>query len=367
MQFVDEVKIDVVAGRGGDGAVAWRREMYVPRGGPAGGDGGNGGSVIFEADERLYSLLDFRFRPNWIAKDGEKGRSKMQNGAAGEDLIVRVPVGTQVIDLETEELLADLTQKGQTALLCKGGSGGWGNVHFKTSTRQAPEFAKAGLDGEKRTIQLKLKLLADVGLVGYPNAGKSTLLSRISAAKPKIANYPFTTLNPQLGVVQVEGGKSFVVADVPGLIEGASEGQGLGIQFLKHLERTRALCHLIEPEVLDPDAPEDFLVQKYEAIRHELENFSSDFLKLPEIVAVTKADLYGDVPDSPVRKQILALEAHLAGKQIAIKKISAHTGNGIRELIFTLWDVVEDPIQEPDKEIEADLDFEDPRGPILED
>ena len=263
--------------------------------------------------------------------------------------------------------MADLTIKGQSALICKGGSGGWGNVHFKSSTRQAPEFAKAGLDGERRKIQLKLKLLADVGLLGYPNAGKSTLLSRISAAKPKIANYPFTTLNPQLGVVQVEAGKTFVVADVPGLIEGASEGQGLGIRFLKHLERTRALCHLIEPDVLDPDAPEDLLVQRYMAIRHELENFSSEFMDLPEIVVITKADLYADDPESPAIQQILALESHLSDKNIQIKKISSHTGLGVKGLIFNLWDVVKDPIQETEEAAGADLDFEDPRGPILED
>ncbi|MCP4502013.1 MAG: GTPase ObgE [Deltaproteobacteria bacterium] len=249
MKFIDEVTVFCRAGKGGNGCVAWRREAGVPMGGPSGGDGGNGGHIAFVADEGLHSLLDHKYNPHIRADGGEDGRSKNQFGKKGETVLVKVPVGTQIFDKETGELLHDFTDADVEVQLLKGGSGGHGNARFTSSTRQSPDFAKPGLEGEDKILRLSLKLLADVGLLGFPNAGKSTFLSRVSAAQPKIADYPFTTLTPQLGVVEVERYYTFVMADVPGLIEGASEGLGLGHQFLKHLERVRVLCHLIEAPV----------------------------------------------------------------------------------------------------------------------
>jgi GTP-binding protein len=299
VRFVDEVKIEVEAGDGGHGIVAWRREKYVPKGGPAGGDGGNGGSVTFVADESMHSLLDFRYNPLLRAQKGAMGLGKGMHGKNGKDFIAKVPVGTQIYDYESEALIIDLLEEGQEAVVATGGSGGHGNARFSTSTRRAPDYAKQGLPGEKRTLKLSLKVLADVGLLGYPNAGKSTLLSVISAARPKVADYPFTTLTPQLGVVQVELGKSFVMADIPGLIEGAAAGAGLGIQFLKHLERVRVICHLIEPlpewmledsELSDADKLQR-LKEKYLSLRAELKNYSEELAAVPQIVVLTKKDL----------------------------------------------------------------------------
>lgn len=334
MRFVDEVKIFAKAGNGGNGCVSWRREKCVPMGGPAGGDGGDGGSIILIADEGVHSLLDFRYKPEWFAKDGKNGRSKNQYGAMGDDLIAHVPVGTQAFDEENDDCVADLTKHGETAVVCKGGSGGFGNTRFATATRQAPEHAKPGLPGEEKHLRLTLKLMADVGLLGFPNAGKSTLLSRMSAARPKIADYPFTTLVPQLGVVRVSDGKSFVMADIPGLIEGASEGAGLGVRFLKHLERVRVLCHLIEP------TPEYFvtgLVDRYKAIRRELESFNPEFVSVPEIVVLTKRDIVSENDAAEVKK----LKTFLKKKKIEVLTISAVTGAGIEELSYALWKVVE--------------------------
>ena len=246
MKFVDEVRIFVKAGDGGNGAVAFRREKYVDRGGPNGGDGGDGGSVIFEANPQLTTLLDYRYQQHHRARSGENGMGSDCNGRSSEDLLLKVPVGTIIRDVDTEEVLADLNTAGERTVVCKGGRGGLGNMNFATSTRQTPRFAQDGTKGEERTLRLELKLLADVGLLGYPNAGKSTLISVVSRARPKIADYPFTTLVPNLGLVQYKDGLSFVMADIPGIIEGASEGVGLGHQFLRHVERCKVLIHLLD-------------------------------------------------------------------------------------------------------------------------
>ena len=285
MKFIDQARIFLKAGDGGHGCISFRREKYVPRGGPSGGDGGKGADIIFEADSGLYTLLDFRYKKHFEAERGEHGRGKDQYGHAGEDEVVRVPVGTIVRDEATGETLAEFEKTGQRAAIVKGGKGGRGNLHFITSTNQAPRKAEDGVPGEERWVILELKLLADVGLIGFPNAGKSTLLSAISAARPKIADYPFTTKTPVLGVVSYKD-KSFTVADLPGLIEGASEGVGLGIQFLKHIEKTRVFLHLID--VCDPMQPDP--LEAYEKIRHELKSYNPAFLKRPELVVLTKSD-----------------------------------------------------------------------------
>jgi GTP-binding protein len=357
VRFVDEVKIEVEAGDGGHGIVAWRREKYVPKGGPAGGDGGNGGSVKFVADESMHSLLDFRYNPLLRAQKGGMGLGKGMHGKNGKDFIARVPVGTQIYDFESEALIIDLVEEAQEAIVAIGGSGGHGNARFSSSTRRAPDFAKQGYLGEKRTLKLSLKVLADVGLLGYPNAGKSTLLSVISAARPKVADYPFTTLTPQLGVVQVELGKSFVMADIPGLIEGAAEGAGLGIQFLKHLERVRVICHLIEPlpewmledgELSDADKLEK-LKEKYQILRAELNTYSEDLAGVPEIVVLTKKDLLNTQED---HQGVLSEFKEFLGMQgTRVFEISAAQKEGLRDLVFSLWDFVkrEKGINEDDK------------------
>ena len=351
--FIDEVKLYAKAGDGGNGAVAWRREAHVAKGGPAGGDGGDGGNVIFVCDDSVHSLLDFKYEPRLVAKNGEAGRGKKQAGHTSDDVVAHVPMGTQVFDADTGELLADLTEIGQRFIVCKGGSGGFGNSRFATPSRQAPEFAKPGLAGEERRLRLSLKLMADVGLLGFPNAGKSTFLSRVSAARPKIADYPFTTLVPQLGVVRVGDkleGRSFIVADIPGLVEGASEGAGLGIQFLKHLERVRVLCHLIEvPLELTQDAEVDDsswhstrgpvgLVERYEVLRQELARFSDELVRVPEVVVLNKTDLLLEDPQRhPAVKKLVA---HLKRKRVPLHFMSGATGAGQDDLIWTLWQQV---------------------------
>lgn len=321
MRFVDEVKLYAKAGDGGNGCVSWRREKFIPMGGPAGGDGGNGGNVIIEADEGLHSLLDYHYVFKLEAQNGKNGQSKNKYGPIGEDVVAKVPIGTQAFDIDSGELIADFTTHGQREFICKGGSGGWGNTHFKTATRQAPEFAKPGLPGEEKNLKLSLKLMADVGLLGFPNAGKSTLLSRLSAAKPKIADYPFTTLTPQLGVVRVHENDSFVMADIPGLIEGASQGVGLGVRFLKHLERVRVLCHLIEPG--------DDIWKRYQIIRKELAEFNPALTEVPELVVLTKCDTVYESQQNIFER-----------KKIPVIEISAVTGHKIEELKMMLWDFV---------------------------
>jgi GTP-binding protein len=326
VKFVDEVRIHLKAGDGGDGAVAWRREKYVPRGGPAGGDGGNGGDVVLVVDPQLSTLLDYRFVHEHRARSGEHGRGSDQNGQNGPPLELRVPPGTVVKDAAAGEVLADLGEPGQRFVVAKGGKGGLGNMNFATSTNQAPRYAEKGTPGEEKDLVLELKLLADVGIIGYPNAGKSTLISRISRARPKIADYPFTTLAPNLGVVSWRGERSFVVADIPGLIEGAHAGAGLGHQFLRHVERCRVLVHLV-----DPTAPGEGRSPKsdYEAINRELELHSPELAKKPQVVALTKMD----IPEA--RGRVAGFKKAFARrkKKPDILAISAITGQGLDALL----------------------------------
>ena len=288
MKFVDEVRIYVKAGDGGAGAIAWRREKFIPKGGPAGGDGGNGGDVVIEVDPQRSTLLDYRFIREHKARSGSKGHGRDMNGISGETLVLRVPSGTLVRDQDTGETLADLGPGLMSVVIAKGGRGGLGNINFATSTNQAPRYAQEGTKGEEKNLQLELKLLADVGIIGYPNAGKSTLISVISRARPKIADYPFTTLTPNLGVAQWRGDRSFVVADIPGLIEGAHQGQGLGHQFLRHVERCHVLVHLVEGA--NP-APGRDPVADFAAINRELKLYSKKLAAKPQVVAITKVDI----------------------------------------------------------------------------
>jgi GTP-binding protein len=321
MQFIDEAEISVRAGDGGAGAVAFRREKFVPRGGPSGGDGGNGGDIILETDERLTTLLDFRFKREYRARNGEPGRGRDQNGHAAPELVLKIPPGTLVRSIGSGEVLADLRENGRRWVLAKGGRGGLGNMNFATSTLQAPRFAQPGTEGEEKRVRLELRLLADVGLVGFPNAGKSTLVSRLSRARPKIADYPFTTLQPHLGVVQYKDGRSFVLSDLPGLIEGAHRGAGLGHRFLKHMARTRAVIHLV-------DASQDRdLVADFDAIDRELELFDPALGRKPQIVAANKID----IPDA--RERAEEFRKNLERRDIAVHLMSGATGEGVPELL----------------------------------
>lgn len=325
--FIDEVEIYVIAGSGGSGALTFRTEKHVPRGGPDGGDGGRGGAIVFEVDPNLSTLLDFRPNKKYKAERGGDGMGKKQFGKHGPDLVLKVPPGTQVYDAETGKLLLDLAAHIQREVLLPGGRGGRGNVHFVSSVHQTPKFAEKGEPGEEKRIRLELKLLADVGLLGYPNVGKSTLLAAISAARPKIADYPFTTLVPNLGVVRVDDFTNFVMADVPGLIENASEGAGLGIQFLKHLERTRLLVHLLDVSGFTGRDPlEDFAI-----INRELVAFSAELAKLPQIVAFSRIDLLAD------RTSLVALREHFEAQGHSVFPISGVTGEGVHDLVIEVW------------------------------
>lgn len=321
--FIDRVKIKVKAGDGGDGVTAFRREKFVPRGGPSGGDGGVGGDVWMESDEGLNTLLHLRYNPEHKADRGRHGEGSNRYGKDGGNALVKVPVGTQVFNAETNELLFDFTEVGQRFLAAKGGKGGWGNAHFATPTRRAPKFHYTGRPGEEKELQLELKLIADVGLVGFPNAGKSTLISVISAAKPKIADYPFTTLEPNLGVVDMGDFKTFVVADIPGLIEGASEGAGLGDRFLRHVERTKLMLHLVDVSSFSGRDP----VEDYEIINRELANYNEDLAGRPQIVVATKLDAL----DDPERLESLRKRAIKDRKEFF--EISAVANTGIKELV----------------------------------
>lgn len=323
--FIDRVKIEIRAGDGGNGSINFRREKFAPMGGPDGGDGGNGGSVIFTADHNLGTLLDFTFQRIFMAENGERGQRKKMSGKSGDDLILKLPVGSMIYDADTGELIADMDSDGKTLMAAKGGNGGWGNVHFKTSVNQAPRRANPGQPGERKNLILELKLIADVGIAGYPNAGKSTLISRISAARPKIAEYPFTTLTPNLGVVQWGEGQTYVVADVPGLIEGASDGKGLGHQFLRHLERTKLILHLIDPVAHEPGRS---LLSDYHVINRELSIYSPELAGKPQIVVINKADALGSEEDIGRAAQELSEQT---GKEIHV--ISAVTGYGVDKLV----------------------------------
>lgn len=319
--FVDKVKIHIEAGRGGDGAVSFHREKYVAAGGPDGGDGGKGGDVVFVADDHFSSLIAFRYQKKYVAANGENGAAKRCTGKSAEDLIIKVPRGTVVREAESGRVMADISGD-EPVILAKGGKGGKGNQHFASSTRQVPRFAKPGYDGEKFDVILELKLLADVGLVGFPNVGKSTLISVVSAAKPKIANYHFTTLEPVLGVVKLDTDRSFVMADIPGLIEGAAEGAGLGHEFLRHVERCRLIVHVLDvsgSEMRDP-------IEDFEKINTELRNFSEELSRCPQIVAANKSDLADE-------EQIARLRAYIEEKGLPFFVISAATVQGTKPLI----------------------------------
>ncbi len=323
MKFVDEVKIYVKAGNGGSGCVSFRREKFVPKGGPDGGDGGKGGDVIFRATESHHTLLDLKYKQHQVAKNGGHGSGNHRTGKSAEDLIVPVPVGTIIKNMETGEELADLSEKNQTFTAARGGIGGKGNAHFKTSTHQTPRFAQEGMEGEELTLKLELKLLADVGIIGFPNAGKSTFISRVSAAKPKIADYPFTTLTPHLGVVKYPDNGGFVLADIPGLIPGAHAGLGMGDKFLKHVERTSLLLHLIDIST----EPHTNAWSNFTAINHELKNYSAELAKKPQIVALNKIDL------PHVRENAKKQVALFKKKKIILHTFSAVTGEGIKEIL----------------------------------
>jgi GTPase len=291
--FIDRVVINVRAGNGGSGIISFRREKFVPMGGPDGGDGGRGGDIIVVGDSNLSTLLDYTYRDSWAAPDGEHGSGSNRTGRSGSDVVLPVPVGTIIRDLQTSELLGEVLDDGERILVARGGRGGKGNAHFATPTHQSPREYQPGEDGEVRTLELELKLIADVGLVGQPNAGKSTLLSVISAARPKIGDYPFTTLSPNLGVVQLSDNRTFVVADLPGIIEGAHEGRGLGLQFLRHIERTRMLAFLVPIDAMDWQA-------EYDQLRREIESYSIELAQKPHCVVFTKMDLLGNEPPPPI-------------------------------------------------------------------
>ena len=336
MKFIDEARIEVHAGKGGDGASSFRREKYVPRGGPDGGDGGRGGSVFAIADRNINTLIDYRYMRIHRAKDGGKGMGKQCNGRGADDVYLRVPVGTVVTDRDSGDRVADLASDGQVALLAKGGRGGLGNVNFKSSTNRAPRYAQPGEAGESRNLNLELRVLADVGLLGLPNAGKSTFIRAVSAARPKVADYPFTTMHPNLGVVRVSENKSFVIADVPGLIEGAAEGAGLGIRFLKHLARTRVLLHIVDLAPPDPDADP---VHDAKAIVGELEKYSPELAAKPRWLILNKLDL---IPEDE-REQRVAdfLKAYAADADTPVFQISAINGEGCRPVIYKLQEALD--------------------------
>jgi len=321
--FVDEVTIEIKGGDGGDGMSSFRREKFVAAGGPSGGDGGKGGDVIFRVDEGLNTLLDFRERNFYEAENGERGGSKDQHGKEGEDLIVEVPPGTTVTDIDKGKVVADLVEAGQEVVVVEGGRGGRGNARFKSSTRQAPRFSENGEPGEQRNVKLELKVLADVGLVGYPSVGKSTLISKVSAAKPKIGAYHFTTLKPNLGVVKVGDYSSFVMADIPGLIEGAHSGVGLGDDFLRHIERTKVIIHILDISGMEGREP----LNDFKKINYELEKFNSELMSRPQIVAANKIDM------SQAENNLVEVKAVLEERGYEVFPISAITGEGLDDLI----------------------------------
>jgi len=319
--FIDSAKIHVKAGDGGNGVISFRREKYVPKGGPDGGDGGNGGSVYIVADRNLTTLLDFRYAPHYKAERGAHGQGSHKTGLSGNDVVIKVPCGTLIKDAETGEVIADLIEHGAKVLVAKGGKGGRGNQHFATPTNRAPRYAEPGEPGEERTLELELKLLADVGLVGFPNAGKSTLISVLSAAKPKIADYPFTTLEPNLGIVRYQDYKSFVMADIPGIIEGASEGKGLGLKFLKHIERTKVLAILLPAN--SPD-----LKREYNILMNELKKFSPVLAEKPKVVVISKMDI---APEGFVLPKF---------RGVKVVPISSVAQQGLDALKTLLWEKI---------------------------
>lgn len=327
--FIDYAKIFIQSGPGGNGCVSFRREKFVPRGGPNGGDGGHGGNVVFEASANISTLLDYRYNKFFRAKRGQHGQGGDKTGKNGADMIVKVPMGTVVRDAETGDIITELLEDGERKIILEGGRGGKGNVHFKTSTNQAPRKAQPGEKGQEREVILELKLIADVGLVGFPNAGKSTLISKISAAKPKIADYPFTTLTPNLGIVKYGDYDTFVVADIPGIIEGASEGKGLGIQFLRHIERTKILLFMLDATKLENEYIDSDPLRDYDMLLKELKNYSPEMMEKPRVIAFTKVDSIFDETKERIKK--IELDEKII-------MISSLTGEHLGELKDLLWD-----------------------------
>lgn len=344
--FADRAKIFVKSGKGGDGHVSFRREKYVPNGGPDGGDGGHGGDVIFVVDEGLNTLTDFRHIRKYCAENGEEGGKKNCRGKDGEDIIIKVPDGTVIKEANSDKVIADMSGKDKRFVMLKGGHGGKGNQHYATSTMQAPKYAQPGQPARELELQLELKVIADVGLVGFPNVGKSTFLSRVSNARPKIANYHFTTLNPNLGVVDLDDAKGFVIADIPGLIEGASEGVGLGHEFLRHIERTKVIIHIVDAAGSEGRDP----IEDIYAINKELENYNADIAKRPQVIAANKIDMIYDKENNPVDK----IKQEFEPKGYKVFPISAVSGAGVRELLYAVNNLL---AELPDKPIVFEQEF----------
>ena len=339
--FADSARIFIKSGKGGDGHVSFRRELYVPNGGPDGGDGGDGGDIIFEVDEGLNTLNDFRHGRKFVATSGQEGGKRRCHGADGEDLILKVPEGTVIRDDETGKVIADMSGENRRQIILRGGKGGLGNMHFATATMQVPKFARPGKPAQERWVRLELKVIADVGLVGFPNVGKSTLLSRVSNARPKIANYHFTTLNPVLGVVDLDGAAGFVMADIPGLIEGASEGIGLGHEFLKHVERTKVLIHVVDAASTEGRDP----LEDIRAINEELGAYNPKLLQLPQVVAANKTDVIYD--DGESENPVDRLKKELEPQGIRVFPISAVSGYGVKELLYYVRELLDQLDPEP--------------------
>lgn len=333
--FSDKVRIFIKSGKGGDGHVSFRRELYVPAGGPDGGDGGHGGDIIFQVDKGLNTLGDFRHNSKYIAQSGEEGGKKRCTGKNGEDLIIKVPEGTVIYDDESGKVIADMSGDNMKETILKGGRGGKGNMNYATATMQAPQYAQPGQEAKELWVRLELKCIADVGLVGFPNVGKSTFLSRVTNARPKIANYHFTTLNPNLGVVDIDGGKGFVIADIPGLIEGASEGVGLGHQFLRHIERTKVIIHIVDAASTEGRDP----IADIKAINAELEAYNPDLLKRPQVIAANKIDAIYD--DGSGTNPVELIKAAFEPEGIKVYPISAVTGQGVKELLYAVRELLD--------------------------
>lgn len=355
--FADRARIFIKSGKGGDGHVSFRRELYVPDGGPDGGNGGKGGDIIFEVDKGLNTLGDFRHNSKYIAKSGEEGGKRRCTGRDGEDLVIKVPEGTVIYDDESRKVIADMSNDNLREVILKGGRGGKGNMNYATSTMQAPQYAQPGQDAQELWARLELKVIADVGLVGFPNVGKSTLLSRVTNARPKIANYHFTTLNPNLGVVDLDGGRGFVIADIPGLIEGASEGVGLGHEFLRHIERTKVIIHMVDAASTEGRDP----VADIKAINEELRAYNPELLKRPQVIAANKIDAI--YTDDETENPVDVIKKAFEPEGIKVYPISAVTGQGLKELLYYVRELLDSMTDEPvmfEKELDTDTLFDNP-------
>ena len=355
--FADRARIFIKSGKGGDGHVSFRRELYVPDGGPDGGNGGKGGDIIFEVDKGLNTLGDFRHNSKYIAKSGEEGGKRRCTGRDGEDLVIKVPEGTVIYDDESRKVIADMSNDNLREVILKGGRGGKGNMNYATSTMQAPQYAQPGQDAQELWVRLELKVIADVGLVGFPNVGKSTLLSRVTNARPKIANYHFTTLNPNLGVVDLDGGRGFVIADIPGLIEGASEGVGLGHEFLRHIERTKVIIHMVDAASTEGRDP----VADIKAINEELRAYNPELLKRPQVIAANKIDAI--YTDDETENPVDVIKKAFEPEGIKVYPISAVTGQGLKELLYYVRELLDSMTDDPvmfEKELDTDTLFDNP-------